>query len=330
MQQGLLLSKNIVKETLEIKEMFPNLSSNKIKQVQKVINGANSKSKPRIAMTTKGLSRKQVIIPMSNDIAKKFIKELNSHIANINCALKAIKSSILADFIHVEDKGIVVTTNNIVSGSDFQEIEKYVKNSLSTDADEVSLTRLPQSKSYLKIMSIPYISKKTNSCIALDEIEDILKNNHIFNNIVLTLKSCIIKVSPKSDIAIIWIDIWDTQTGQNAKTIINHQFNIGRYITMIQGANMNPGVLQYKNCWKWGHMAGVCCIQGAKCVRCNGPHLSEHHHHFAWCCKAKNKINPPRLETKKGEPCSHSFKCLNCKGKHQANSGSIVSTNNGT
>ena len=83
---------------------------------------------------------------------------------------------------------------------------------------------------------------------------------------------------------------------------------------------MNLGVPQCKNCWKWGHMAGVCHIQGAKCLKCNGPHLTVHHQHFAWCCKANNKTNPPRLETKKDDPCSHIFKYLNCKGNHQADS----------
>ena len=154
-------------------------------------------------MTTKDPSHKQVIIPIGNDIAKEFIKELNSHVTNINHALKVIKSSTIADFIHVDDKGIVVTTNNIALSSDLQEIEKYVKNSLSSDIDKVLLARLPQSKSYLKIVGIPFISKKTNSCIASDEIEDVLKNNHIFNNIVLASKPCVIKVSPRSDMAII-------------------------------------------------------------------------------------------------------------------------------
>jgi len=85
-QQRLSVSKNIVKETLKIKKTFLNLSNNKIEQVQKVINRPNNKSKPRILMTTKGPSCKQVIIPMGNDIAKKFIKESNSHVTNINCA----------------------------------------------------------------------------------------------------------------------------------------------------------------------------------------------------------------------------------------------------
>ncbi len=85
------------------------------------------------------------------------------HVANINCALKTIKSNIIADFIRVDRKGIIITTNNISLGSDLQEIEKYVKNSLPFDVENISSLRLPQSKSYLKIVGIPYISKKMNN-----------------------------------------------------------------------------------------------------------------------------------------------------------------------
>jgi len=114
-------------------------------------------------MTTKGPSRKQVIIPINNIIEKEFIKNSSSYVANINCALKTIKSNTIADFICVDSKGIIITTNNISLGSDLQEIEKYAKNSLSSDVENISLPRLPQSKSYLKIVGIPYISKKMNN-----------------------------------------------------------------------------------------------------------------------------------------------------------------------
>ena len=83
---------------------------------------------------------------------------------------------------------------------------------------------------------------------------------------------------------------------------------------------MNPGIPQCKNCWKWGHITFSCRIQRSKCVKCNGSHKSENHCKFGWYCKANAKINPPRLETKKGKPCLHSFKCLNCHGDHQADS----------
>ena len=39
-----------------------------------------------------------------------------------------------------------------------------------------------------------------------------------------------------------------------------------------------------------------------------------------WYYKTNPKTNPPRLKTKKEEPCIYSFKCINCKGKHQADS----------
>ena len=136
-------------------------------------------------------------------LQKKFIKNSSLHIANINHALKTIKSNTMADFIHINSKEIVITTNNISLGSDLQEIEKYIKNLLSADVENVSSSRLLQSKLYLKIIGIPYISKKMNNQISLDNIKNILKNNHLFNDIVLTSKPHIIKVSPKSDMAII-------------------------------------------------------------------------------------------------------------------------------
>jgi len=83
-QQNLSGSKNIIKETLKIKEIFPNLPSNKIEQVQKVISVLLNKSKPKITITTKGPSQNQVIVLMNNNVAKEFVKDSNLHVSNIN------------------------------------------------------------------------------------------------------------------------------------------------------------------------------------------------------------------------------------------------------
>jgi len=89
-----------------------------------------------------------------------------------------------------------------------------------------------------------------NSPIIDDMVKKIIKDNHIFNNIVLALRLRVIKVSLKSDMSIIWFDIWNTQSSFRAKGLINRHFNIGNYIATIQGANMNLGVSQCKNYWK--------------------------------------------------------------------------------
>ena len=50
----------------------------------------------------KSLSRKQVIIPMSNVNKAKFMESSSTHITNLNRVLKNIKSEVIADFIHID------------------------------------------------------------------------------------------------------------------------------------------------------------------------------------------------------------------------------------
>ena len=237
-------------EVLKIKETFPLLNAKKINQVNSIVNGQN-KPKPCIKMTTKGLSRKQIIIPMSGDNVSFFMKNSSLHVANINKLLQNAKTDVLVNYIRSDNMGITIVMNKVSQQSDMTIINYYVKNSNDINALQVEDSRLPKSKSYLKIISIPFYPH-TNSQEKLNatDIESILKQNHIFDNISLASKLRVIKVSPKSDMAIVWIDIWDVQSGHNAKMLINRCFNIGNYITTIQGENMNSGVLQCKKCWK--------------------------------------------------------------------------------
>jgi len=93
-------SKNNVSiaEVLKIKKMFPTLNVAKIDQVNNIVNGT-SKLKPRIQTTTKGPSRKQVIIPMSKDNVDAFIKNSSLHVSNINRQFQNAKSKMLVDYI---------------------------------------------------------------------------------------------------------------------------------------------------------------------------------------------------------------------------------------
>ena len=98
-------------------------------------------------------------------------------------------------------------TNKVASFLDLQMIKNYVKNAEHINVDRVEVPRLSQSKFYLKIIGIPYLQENTVTPITLSVVEDVIKKNHIFNNIVLASKPCIIKVFPKSDMAIILVDI---------------------------------------------------------------------------------------------------------------------------
>jgi len=182
-------------------------------------------------------------------------------------------------------------------------------------------TYLLQSKSYLKITGIPYIQPNSNKLTYKDIINSINYTN-LFKNISLVSKPRVIKVSPKSDIAIVWLDIWNSQNSSKAKLFINHFFNFGYCITTIKGTNINSGISQCYDYWKWGHSIFSCRAYGSKCQKCSRPHKIEHHRDMAWYCKANLKINPSRPEIKADKP--YSFKCINCKGDYTINNNKCL------
>ena len=131
----------------------------------------------------------------------------NGHISNMNRTLKNIKSDVLVDFICTDAAGIIVVTNKVASSLDLQTIKQYIKGTNCINFNEVDSPRLSQLKLYLKIISLPYLQENTITPINSNVIKNIIKDNHIFNNIALASKPQVIKVLLKCNITIIWIDI---------------------------------------------------------------------------------------------------------------------------
>jgi len=117
--------------------------------------------------------------------------------------------------------------------SDLSTIKKYIKNIDAFDLEDIIAPRLPQLKSYLKILDIPYLIEDTNILITSDIVKKIIKSTHIFNDVVFILKPRVIKASSKSDIAVVWVNIWDAQSSIKAKGLINMCFNVGSYIAIV-------------------------------------------------------------------------------------------------
>ena len=190
-------------DVIKIKETFSSISTKKINQINDIIKGS-SKPKSWIQITTKSPSRKQVIIPMDNENNAKFIKNSAIHVTNINRNLRNAKSEVLVNFIHSNPLRIMIVTNKVSFLSDLLIIENYVKNAENIDSSQVDSPCLLQFKSYFKIIDILYfLHNNIQDRLTSSNVEQVIKQNHIFNNISLTLKPRIIKMLPKLDIAII-------------------------------------------------------------------------------------------------------------------------------
>jgi len=196
------------------------LSANEVGKILKAKNSGADIQKPKINITTKRLSRKEVIISMAKTNTELIINSAHIHTSNINNCLKNSKSDTIADFIHLTHNEIIITTNKLANLLDLSTIKKYLKNIKNVNLDSIKSPRLPKSKLYMKIIGLSYITK--NGVITPDFIERVLKETHLFKDIMLASKPHVIKVSPKSDIVVIWVDIWNSQSNSLAKNIINH------------------------------------------------------------------------------------------------------------
>ena len=141
-------------------------------------------------MITKRLLCKQIIIPISDINHKNLMKESGAHVANMNRALKNIKSEITVNLICSNTSSITVVTNKVANLSDLQSIEHYIKGTSYINLNKVNIPKLPQSKSYLRIIVLLYLQEDSVNLLNLNMVEKIIKNNYIFNNITLVLKPC--------------------------------------------------------------------------------------------------------------------------------------------
>ena len=178
-----------VKDIIQIKEAFPSLSAKKVAEIINIANEKIGTIKLKINIMTKGLSRKQVIIPMIIFNTETIINLANEQITNINRCLKNIKLDISADFICKVSNRIIIITNKVIVILDLKAIEKYLKNICNSDLFKSPYLSI--SKLYLKIIGLLYNLEQTNSVIISDLIKKVVKDTY---NIILVSKSCIIKV----------------------------------------------------------------------------------------------------------------------------------------
>jgi len=145
-------------DILKLKDAFLALPNKKIMEIHNIsLNVTQSKGIKKISTTTKGPSRKQAIVPLLGQHVKSIMNNAGLYVSSINGLLKSVKSTLRAEFIRPMTESIAITTNNVPALSDLSIMEKYIKSIEGIGLNDVAVPQLPQSKSYLKIIGIPYI-----------------------------------------------------------------------------------------------------------------------------------------------------------------------------
>ena len=139
------ISSNI-EDVLQVKKAFSTLLADKVGKMLKVKNSRKDKKKPKINMTTKELSRKKVIIPITELSTELIISSVHIHISNINKCLKNSKLDIIVDFIYLTNNGIIITTNKPANMFDLATIKIFLKNIDNINSDLIEDSRTTRNK----------------------------------------------------------------------------------------------------------------------------------------------------------------------------------------
>ena len=99
------------------------------------------------------------------DNVNKFMLVSSEHIMNLNQSLRSTKTDLMVNFIHIDHRDLIVTSNRVALQLKISIISKYVKNYNNIDVNDIQDTDLLQSKSYLKILSI-LMSWKILTCLS--------------------------------------------------------------------------------------------------------------------------------------------------------------------
>ena len=133
-----------------------------------------------------------------------------SAVESCNKGLVSARSKLRVESVHKAWDSVSMSTNSVVSVAELEVIKQWLKKTAGLGEVTEVEPRLPQSKSFLKVLGVPYWDSKTSLSVTPVQVAEALSSSPLFEGVTLASMPRIMKASPSSDMSVIWIDIWDS------------------------------------------------------------------------------------------------------------------------
>ena len=165
-----------------------------------------------------------------------------SAVESYNKGLVSACSKLRVESVRKAWDGVSMSTNSVASVAELEVIKQWLKKTAGLGEVTELEPCLSQSKSFLKVLGVPYWDSKTSLSVTSAQVAKALSSSPLFEGVTLASMPHIIKALPSSDMSVIWIDIWDFQKGSKGKSLINCSFNFGYYTATVRGTSMHSEV----------------------------------------------------------------------------------------
>ncbi|KAF9439757.1 hypothetical protein P691DRAFT_637990, partial [Macrolepiota fuliginosa MF-IS2] len=126
----------------------------------------------------------------------------------------------------------------------------------------------PASRSFIKIVDVPFFKPGTTEPIPSTEVDAQLQHSVIPSDYIVHWR--FVWNSPKAKFATMWIDLSNSQRGTRASQLIGHHLFLNEAEVLIKGVKAHTGMPQCQQCWHWGHNTEVCRHPVICCPICTG------------------------------------------------------------
>ena len=122
--------------------------------------------------------------------------------------------------MHKAWDGVSMSTNFVASAAELEVIKQWLKKGAGLKASTVVEPRLLQSKSFLKILGVPYWGNNASIPITQAQVEAVIANTPVFEGVVLASRPRIMKASPSSDMSVIGLTSGTPRKAPTARPLL--------------------------------------------------------------------------------------------------------------
>ncbi|KXN90360.1 hypothetical protein AN958_04311 [Leucoagaricus sp. SymC.cos] len=189
---------------------------------------ASSAKKPKA--TTKGPSRKQVLFVLDDPNARPNLEQmlhlLNKYLMD-NRVIRLHAESVLVVY-----SGWSIRITDVPSLEQLNAICQWLGIHFSPVSSEAYL---PTSKSFLKLVDVPYICQD-GSRTTSDQVKGVMRASNLSNHFILMGPPWVVCNSKSSDTVTAYFKVWDSQRGTRAANLVGHSLQLGRSIEKVWSA----------------------------------------------------------------------------------------------
>ncbi|EKM73968.1 hypothetical protein AGABI1DRAFT_133807 [Agaricus bisporus var. burnettii JB137-S8] len=221
---------------------------------------------------TGGLNRKFAQFTYSHVVQPEHFGDMGKIIDAMNRQHVFHKSQIRVQNSRLFKNVVHFYLNLVPSKEGFMLIKEALYKALETNLPEgdSDLPNAPQSVAHLILKGFDYYTnqynKRPEDILTGEQVIQAMESVDQFRGLECVRNPAVVRSRGSRDMAVAFIDVWDSKTGSCTKDLVNKVYRIWGKLIKVEYTQQREFVPQCQKCWKWNHGTSQCHLNHQLCA----------------------------------------------------------------